>query len=125
MTPRKTSGDAPSRTSTTAPAVAPLPAPRPATAPPAGGPRVPLTATGGVVSSGPTAQSTSPAQAGHNPNVVLARHQMTPAQRRALDRYNAEAIKKRDEVVANYLRSVLPSDDEPAPAEAPTPHAES
>jgi hypothetical protein len=63
-----------------------------------------------------TAPTASPSQAGHNPNVIVPRSQMTKGQQRALDRHNAAEIQKRDATVAEYLRSVLPSDEEPVEA---------
>lgn len=88
-------------------------------------PPTPRTTTASPVATAAPAQSTtsarptaSPSQAGHNPNVIIPRSQMTPAQQRALDRHNAEAIAHRDAIVEGYLRSVLPSDeDEAAPSE--------
>jgi hypothetical protein len=64
--------------------------------------------SGGMVSTRPTS---SPAEAGHNPNVIIPRAQMTQGQRRALERHNADAIAERDRVVGEYLRSVLPPDE--------------
>lgn len=92
-------------------------------------------ATGALPAPDPgtrAAPSVSPSRAGHDPNVIMPRHQMTPAQRRAADAHNAKAVAERDRVVGEYLRSVLPPDegeDEQQPqgassSEQPAPAAE-